>query len=45
MSNNRYSNEFKTDILLAYKNRECTVKEFCLQFNITEPSLRTWVKL
>lgn len=39
-----YSKEFKNEVLLAYEKRECTVKEFCAQFQITEHSLKEWIK-
>ncbi|TWI54601.1 helix-turn-helix domain-containing protein [Halalkalibacter nanhaiisediminis] len=44
MPNSKFSKEFKNEVLLAYEKRECTIKEFCSNFQITEYSLKEWIK-
>ncbi|PPA72229.1 transposase [Jeotgalibacillus proteolyticus] len=44
MSTKTYSYEFKKDIIEAFEKRECTISEFCLQYDITEISLRKWIE-
>lgn len=44
MSKQWYSEEFKHEVLLAYKNRDCTIKELCSKYGIHVTSLEEWVK-
>jgi transposase len=44
MSKHCYSTEFKYKVLMAYENRDCTIKELCSKFGITKYSLKEWLK-
>lgn len=43
MSKRGYSVEFKYKVLIAYKNRDCSIKDFCSMFNIVKNTLMKWL--
>jgi transposase len=44
MSKKSYSKEFKYEVLLAYENRDYTIKELCSIFQISKNSLKEWIE-
>jgi transposase len=44
MSKQSYSKEFKYEVLLAYENRDYTIKELCSKFQISKSSLKEWTE-
>ncbi|WP_373284479.1 IS3 family transposase, partial [Pullulanibacillus pueri] len=45
MSKRGYSVEFKCKVLIAYRNRDCSIKDFCSKFNIVKNTLMNWLDL
>ncbi|GGE57282.1 transposase [Pullulanibacillus camelliae] len=45
MSKRGYTVEFKYNVINAYKNRDCSIKDFCLKFKIGKRSLMKWLDL
>jgi transposase len=44
MSKRGYSAEFKFEVMLAFEKRDCSIKEFCSNLQITKYSLMEWIK-
>ncbi|MDU1413938.1 MAG: transposase [Clostridium sp.] len=40
----RYSDHFKNYIISEYDNGQCTIKRLAKQFNISQTTIRRWIK-
>lgn len=45
MAKSAYSTQEKYELIVAFENRQTSVRDFCRQFNIDQATIRTWIHL